>query len=55
MPLSRMASTNVVEELWEYAFDAYHRMCKEVEPDSPSDENRRLMQVYFSKRHSGSP
>ena len=44
-----------VEELWEYAFDVYDRMCKEVEPDSPSEENRRLMQGYLLKRHPGSP
>jgi hypothetical protein len=45
----------VVEELWEYAFDVYDRMCKEVEPDSPSEEDRRLMQGYLLKRHPGSP
>ena len=45
----------VVEGLWEYAFDVYDRMCKEVEPDSPSEENRRLMQVYLLKRHPRSP
>ena len=45
----------VVEELWEYAFDVYDRMCKEVAPDSPSEENRRLMQGYLLKRHPGSP
>ena len=45
----------VVEELWKYAFDVYDRMCKEVEPDSPSEENRRLMQGYLLKRQPGSP
>jgi hypothetical protein len=37
----------VAEEVWEYAFDVYDRMCKEVEPDSPRAENRKLMQSYL--------
>ena len=45
----------VIEELWEYTFDLYDRTCKEVEPDSPSEENRRLMQGYLLARHPGSP
>ena len=45
----------VIEELWEYAFDLYDRTCKEMEPGSPTEENRRLMQGYLLKRHPGSP
>ena len=45
----------VIEELWEYTFNLYDRTCKEVEPDSPTEENRRLMQGYLLKRHPGSP
>lgn len=49
------AGGEVIAELWEYTFDLYDRTCKEVEPDSPSEENRRLMLGYLSKRHPGSP
>ena len=49
------AGGEVVAELWEHTFDLYDRTCKEVEPDSPSEENRRLMQGYLLKRHPGSP
>jgi hypothetical protein len=37
----------VVEEVWEYAFDIYDKMCKEDEPDSSTAENRKLMQSYL--------
>ena len=49
------AGRAVVAELWEYTFDLYDQTCKEVEPDSPTEENRRLMQGYLLKRHPGSP
>jgi hypothetical protein len=39
--------SSVVDELWEYAFAAYDRMCKEHEPASTTAENRELMQSYF--------
>lgn len=32
---------------WEHAFDLYDRTCKEVETDSPTTENRKLMQSYL--------
>jgi hypothetical protein len=37
----------VVEELWKYAYAVYDRMCKEVEPESTTEENRELMQSYL--------
>ena len=40
-----------VEELWEYAFEFYDRMCKEAEPTSTAAENRELMQSYFLGTH----
>src|SRR5580704_7452170 len=30
----------IAEQIWEHAFDRYDRMCKEVEPDSTTAENR---------------
>ena len=49
----------VVEELWEYAYAVYDRMCKEAMPESTADENRELMQSYLlgdrrGKRRPGS-
>ena len=41
----------IVEELWRYAYAVYDRICKEVEPESTSDENRELMQSYFLGKH----
>ena len=49
------ADGEVIAEIWEYTFDLYDRTCKEVEPDSPTEENRRLMQGYLLKMHPGSP
>ncbi len=40
-------ATHVAEEVWEYAFTVYDRTCKEAEPDSTTDENRKLMQTYL--------
>ena len=37
----------VAEEVWEYAFAVYDRACKEAEPSSTTDENRKLMQKYL--------
>jgi hypothetical protein len=37
----------VVEELWEYAYSRYDRMCKEAEPSSTAAENIRLMRSYL--------
>ena len=39
----------VVEELWKHAYAVYDRMCKEVEPESTTDENRELMQSYLPR------
>ena len=44
---------SVVEELWEYAFAVYDRMCKEAEPTSTTAENRKLMQSLFAWKASG--
>lgn len=43
----KTASVAVAEELWEYGFAVYDRICKEVEPDSTAAENRELMQSYL--------
>jgi hypothetical protein len=43
-------SDTVVEELWKYAYAVYDRMCKEVEPESTTEENRELMQSYLLKK-----
>ena len=40
-------SKEVVDELWEFAFDIYDRTCKEAEPESATKENRQLMQSYL--------
>ena len=40
-------ATDVAEEVWEYAFAVYDRTCKEAEPTSTTDENRKLMQKYL--------
>ena len=37
----------VVEELWKHAYAVYDHMCKEVEPESTTHENRELMQSYL--------
>ena len=37
----------LAEELWEYAFAVYDRMCKEADPSSTTGENRKLMQSYL--------
>ena len=38
---------DVGDEIWEYAFHVYDKACKEAEPGSATDENRRLMQSYL--------
>ena len=43
----------VAEELWEYAFAVYDRMCKEAEPTSTAAENRELMQSYLLGKRRG--
>ena len=37
----------VVEAVWEHAFDVYDQACKEAAPDSTTTNNRRLMQSYL--------
>ena len=37
----------IVDELWDYAFEVYDQICKEVEPDSTTNDNRQLMQSYL--------
>ncbi len=43
------ASTDseVVEAVWEYAFDVYDRACKEAEPNWTTAQNRKLMQSHL--------
>lgn len=39
--------SSVVDELWEYTFAVYDRLCKEHEPESTTTENRDLMASYL--------
>src|SRR5262245_52410248 len=41
------ADDTLAEELWEYAFGVYDRMCKEADPSSTAAENRQLMRSYL--------
>jgi hypothetical protein len=41
------ADDTLAEELWEYAFGVYDRMCKEADPSSTAAENRELMRSYL--------
>ena len=44
----------VAEQVWEYAFGMYDKVCKEAEPTSTTAENRQLMQSYLlGKRRKG--
>ena len=36
-----------METLWEHAYGIYDRLCREVEPDIPFEENRDLMRRYL--------
>jgi hypothetical protein len=38
---------DVAAELWDHAYAVYDRLCKETEPESTAEENRRLMQSYL--------
>ena len=38
---------DVAEEVWEYAFAVYDKACKEAEPTSTTDDNRKLMRGYL--------
>ncbi|MCY2989102.1 MAG: hypothetical protein NTY19_14700 [Planctomycetota bacterium] len=38
---------DVVEAVWEHAFQVYDQMCKETVPESTMAENKRLMQSYL--------
>jgi hypothetical protein len=39
--------SQVVEDLWEYAYSRYDRHCKEAEPAFTISENIRLMRSYL--------
>ena len=39
--------SEVVEELWKYAYSRYDRACKEAESTSATAENIRLMRGYL--------
>ncbi len=41
----------LADELWEYAFAVYDRMCKDAVPTSTAAENRELMQSYLLGGH----
>lgn len=36
-----------VEELWDYAYRAYDRACREADPEFTFEENRDLMRSYL--------
>jgi hypothetical protein len=36
-----------METLWQHAYGIYDRLCREVEPDIPFEENRDLMRRYI--------
>ena len=39
--------SQIVEELWEYAYSRYDRYCKEADPTFMTSENIRLMRSYL--------
>ena len=41
------ADDTLAEELWEYAFGVYDRMCQEADPSTTTAENRELMRSYL--------
>lgn len=43
----------LAEELWEYAFAVYDRVCKEADPASTAAENRKLMRSYLLAKRRG--
>lgn len=43
----------LAEELWEYAFAVYDRMCKDAVPTSTAAENRELMRSYLLRKRRG--
>ena len=40
----------LAEELWEYTFAVYDRMCQEAAPQYSTAENRKLMQSYLRRK-----
>lgn len=42
-----VGNQEVAEQVWEYAFDAYDKDCKDADPRSTTAENRQLMQSYL--------
>jgi hypothetical protein len=47
------ADDTLADDLWEYAFAAYDRMCKEAVPTSTAAENRELMQNHLLGKRRG--
>ena len=47
------ADDALADELWDYAFAVYDRMCKEADPTSTTAENRELMQSYLLGKRRG--
>ncbi len=43
----------LAEELWEYAYAVYDRMCKDAVPTSTAAENRELMRSYLLGKRRG--
>jgi hypothetical protein len=49
-----VGNREVAEQVWEYAFDAYDKACKEASPKYTAAENRQLMQsCLLGKRRMG--
>ena len=49
-----VGNSEVADQVWKYAFDAYDKDCKDAEPESTTAENRQLMQSYLlGKRRDG--
>jgi hypothetical protein len=48
-----LSDDTLADELWEYAFAVYDRMCKEAVPTSTAAENRELMQSYLLGKRRG--
>jgi hypothetical protein len=42
-----LSDASITEELWEYAFAVYDRLCKEAQPTSTTADNRKLMRSYL--------
>src|SRR2546425_2955785 len=42
-----LSDAATAEEIWEWAFAVYDRLCKEAQPASTTTDNRKLMRSYL--------